>query len=110
MGEVMKKDIHVVGAVIIENDKILCAQRGPSKSLPLKWEFPGGKIEAGESPQEALEREIIDAICRYIFLNHIVVLSRMSILLIVIVSSVWIFYSLTIIDTSEIQVTLKPSI
>ena len=54
----MKKDIHVVGAVIIENDKILCAQRGPSKSLPLKWEFPGGKIEEGETPQEALSREI----------------------------------------------------
>ena len=47
---------------------------------------------------------------RYIFLNNIVVLSRMFILLIVIVSSVWIFYSLTIIDTSEIQVTLKPCI
>ena len=54
----MKKNIHVVGAVIIENDKILCAQRGPAKSLPLKWEFPGGKIEAGETPQEALSREI----------------------------------------------------
>ena len=54
----MKKNIHVVGAVIIENDKILCAQRGPSKSLPLKWEFPGGKIEAGETPQDALQREI----------------------------------------------------
>ncbi|AGK52365.1 replicative DNA helicase [Bacillus sp. 1NLA3E] len=54
----MKKDIYVVGAVIIENGKILCAQRGTTKSLPLKWEFPGGKIEKGESPQEALFREI----------------------------------------------------
>ena len=54
----MKKDIDVIGAVIIENGKILCAQRGPSKSLSLKWEFPGGKIEAGETPQEALSREI----------------------------------------------------
>ena len=56
----MKKNIYVVGAVIIENGKILCAQRGPSKSLPLKWEFPGGKIEAGETPQEALRREILE--------------------------------------------------
>ncbi|MBA9029022.1 MULTISPECIES: (deoxy)nucleoside triphosphate pyrophosphohydrolase [Bacillaceae] len=56
----MKKNIYVVGAVIIENRKILCAQRGPSKSLPLKWEFPGGKIEEGESPQEALRREIVE--------------------------------------------------
>ena len=58
MEEEMKKNIYVVGAVIIENGKILCAQRGPAKSLPLKWEFPGGKIEEGESPQEALRREI----------------------------------------------------
>ncbi|MCQ6275554.1 (deoxy)nucleoside triphosphate pyrophosphohydrolase [Bacillus sp. V3B] len=58
----MKKNIYVVGAVIIENGKILCAQRGPSKSLPLKWEFPGGKIEEGESPQEALKREINEEI------------------------------------------------
>ena len=41
-----------------QNNKILCAQRGQDKSLPLKWEFPGGKIEAGESAQEALKREI----------------------------------------------------
>lgn len=54
----MKKDIYVVGAVMIEDGKILCAQRGPDKSLPLLWEFPGGKIEEGELPQEALRREI----------------------------------------------------
>lgn len=54
----MKKDIYVVGAVIVQNGKILCAQRGPSKLLPLKWEFPGGKIEVGETPQQALQREI----------------------------------------------------
>ncbi|MFJ8527495.1 (deoxy)nucleoside triphosphate pyrophosphohydrolase [Bacillus sp. NPDC094106] len=54
----MKKNIYVVGAVIVEDEKILCAQRGTAKALPLKWEFPGGKIEDGESPQEALQREI----------------------------------------------------
>jgi len=54
----MKKNIHVVGAVIIEKGKILCAQRGKNMSLPLLWEFPGGKIEKGESPNEALQREI----------------------------------------------------
>ncbi len=54
----MKKVIDVVGAIIIKDKKILCAQRGREKSLALKWEFPGGKIEAGETPQLALEREI----------------------------------------------------
>lgn len=54
----MKKHIYVVGAVIIENNKILCAQRGATKALAYKWEFPGGKIEEGETPQAALKREI----------------------------------------------------
>lgn len=56
--EIMKKTIRVVGAVIVENGKILCAQRGPDKALPAMWEFPGGKIESGETPEQALEREI----------------------------------------------------
>ncbi|MGO4938198.1 (deoxy)nucleoside triphosphate pyrophosphohydrolase [Fundicoccus sp. Sow4_H7] len=54
----MKKEIFVVGAVIQSNELILCAQRGPDKSLPLMWEFPGGKIESGETARQALEREI----------------------------------------------------
>lgn len=54
----MMKQIYVVGAVIVENNKILCAQRGPDKSLPFLWEFPGGKIETGESKEVALKREI----------------------------------------------------
>ena len=41
----MKKNIHVVGAVITDNGKILCAQRDFEKSLPGLWEFLGGKIE-----------------------------------------------------------------
>jgi 8-oxo-dGTP diphosphatase len=52
------KDIYVVGAIIVENGKILCAQRGNEKSLPNLWEFPGGKIEKGETPQAALLREL----------------------------------------------------
>lgn len=54
----MKKRINVVGAVIKHEGRILCAQRGPTGSLPGMWEFPGGKIEPGETPREALEREI----------------------------------------------------
>lgn len=54
----MKKNIDVVGAILIKDSKILCAQRGGEKSLPYLWEFPGGKIEKGETPQKALQREL----------------------------------------------------
>src|SRR5699024_7790516 len=51
------KMITVVGAVIVENDKILCAQRAAGASLPHKRANPAGKIEANETPEEALRRE-----------------------------------------------------
>lgn len=56
----MKKEINVVGAIIIKNNTILCAQRGETKALANLWEFPGGKIEVGETPIEALKRELIE--------------------------------------------------
>ena len=54
------KHIHVVAAVIIHRKKILCVQRGPAKYdyISEKWEFPGGKIEEGETKLEAIVREI----------------------------------------------------
>lgn len=52
------KQINVVGAVINQDGRILCAQRGPGGRLGGMWEFPGGKIENGESPRDALIREI----------------------------------------------------
>ena len=54
----MKKRINVTGAVLIKNNKVLAAKRGPEMSLPGYWEFPGGKIEQGESPEESLKREL----------------------------------------------------
>ena len=56
-----RKIVDVVGAVIVENDKILCAQRGYGKQKG-KWEFPGGKVDAGETPEEALKRELEEEI------------------------------------------------
>ncbi|OIN67602.1 DNA mismatch repair protein MutT [Exiguobacterium sp. KRL4] len=54
-----KKTISVVGAVVINSkDEVLCALRSPVMSLPNLWEFPGGKIEPGERPEESLFREI----------------------------------------------------
>ncbi|OQP05725.1 DNA mismatch repair protein MutT [Geobacillus sp. 46C-IIa] len=55
----MKRVIHVVGAAIrSKQGDVLCALRGPNMSLPNVWEFPGGKVEEGESPEAALVREI----------------------------------------------------
>lgn len=53
-----RKVINVVGAAIVNNGTVLCAQRGPGKSLAGYWEFPGGKIEPHETPRQALHREI----------------------------------------------------
>lgn len=51
--------INVTCAIIIyEGDKILVAQRSEKMSLPLKWEFPGGKIERNETPINCIKREI----------------------------------------------------
>jgi 8-oxo-dGTP diphosphatase len=52
--------LHVVGAAIARGNQCLIAQRGPHGSLPGKWEFPGGKVEPGESPTTALAREIAE--------------------------------------------------
>lgn len=55
----MKKTIKVVAAIIEnENKEVLCALRSPQMSLPNLWEFPGGKVEEGESLLDAIEREI----------------------------------------------------
>ncbi|RIX36090.1 (deoxy)nucleoside triphosphate pyrophosphohydrolase [Corynebacterium falsenii] len=52
------KRINVVGAVLLRDGTILAAQRGTDMSLSGLWEFPGGKIEKGETPEEALAREL----------------------------------------------------
>jgi 8-oxo-dGTP diphosphatase len=51
---------QVVAAIIVRKneDEILICQRTKHQPLPLKWEFPGGKIEPGEQPAEALHREL----------------------------------------------------
>jgi 8-oxo-dGTP diphosphatase len=48
----------VVAGVIERGDRILIAQRRADGAHPLKWEFPGGKVEGGESPEAALTREL----------------------------------------------------
>lgn len=50
----------VSAAVILQNNKVLIAQRAAFEKMAGKWEFPGGKIEPGETPQQCLKREIYE--------------------------------------------------
>jgi 8-oxo-dGTP diphosphatase len=49
---------RVVAALITRDGKLLVCQRTRHQTMPLKWEFPGGKIEEGEQPRDALRREL----------------------------------------------------
>lgn len=56
----MTKRIDVVGAIFVRDGKVLAARRSSDMALPGLWEFPGGKIEPGETAKEALLREITE--------------------------------------------------
>jgi len=58
--ELNNKHIHVACAIIERDGLVLAAQRSSRMSLPLKWEFPGGKIDPGESFVACLQRELIE--------------------------------------------------
>jgi 8-oxo-dGTP diphosphatase len=49
---------RVVAGLIVKDGKLLVCQRTRHQTMPLKWEFPGGKIEEGEQPRNALRREL----------------------------------------------------
>jgi len=50
--------LQVVAAILERDGRILIGQRKLGQSHPLQWEFPGGKVEAGETPEQALAREL----------------------------------------------------
>jgi 8-oxo-dGTP diphosphatase len=60
------KHIHVACAIIEHKGKVLCTQRSEVMSMPMKWEFPGGKIEPDELPEDCLRRELIEELGLYI--------------------------------------------
>ena len=64
--------LRVVGAVIVDGERILAARRGPGKSAAGLWEFPGGKIERGESPQQALVRELAEELGVQVVVGHLI--------------------------------------
>lgn len=55
---VAPRTIRVVAAVIAQDGAYLITQRRPKAALPLLWEFPGGRVEEGESDEQALRREV----------------------------------------------------
>ena len=60
MTEQPRKHVHVACAIIEQDGLVLCALRSASMNLPLRWEFPGGKIEPGEGREECLRRELVE--------------------------------------------------
>ena len=58
----MSHEIEVVAAVVERGETVLLCQRHEGPHLPLHWEFPGGKIDPGETPQQALARELAEEI------------------------------------------------
>ena len=64
------KHIEVVAAVIEKDNKVFCCQKGNKGECAYKWEFPGGKIEPGETYEEALIREIKEEIDCLIKVNN----------------------------------------
>lgn len=56
----MNKTIKVTCAIILFDNQVLAVQRSETMKLPLKWEFPGGKIEEGETEVECIKREIFE--------------------------------------------------
>jgi 8-oxo-dGTP diphosphatase len=50
--------VKVTAAILVKDNKIIIAKRGPNDRLANKWEFPGGKVEINETPEQCLKREM----------------------------------------------------
>ena len=65
--------LNVVGAILLKNNKILLPKRSSIlKKMPNKYEFPGGKVEQGETLKEALKRELNEELCINVNIEDII--------------------------------------
>jgi len=65
-----KNYLHVTCAIIEQDGRVLAAQRNRDMAMPLKWEFPGGKIKPGETPEHCLCREIAEELAVKVVVHH----------------------------------------
>ena len=67
-----KRELFVVAGAIIKDKKVFAAQRGKSGKTAFKWEFPGGKINPGETPEQALARELMEELSINVKVNELI--------------------------------------
>ena len=67
-----QRTIRVVAAVIAKEGRYLITQRRPTAVLPLLWEFPGGRVEPGESDGQALKREVAHRLSVEVKVGHLI--------------------------------------
>jgi 8-oxo-dGTP diphosphatase len=65
-----KNHLHVTCGIIEQDGCVLAAQRSRAMAMPLKWEFPGGKIKPGETPEHCLCREIAEELAVKVAVHH----------------------------------------
>jgi 8-oxo-dGTP diphosphatase len=70
--------VEVVAAAIFNGGKLLAARRAAHKNLPGMWELPGGKIELGESPEDALARELKEELSIEASIGELIMLTSHS--------------------------------